>query len=152
MAVEIAAIGLSISARRCRSRQQSNCTRWLGNCGIICMWRATGACAVGTSHFANSTPCQDYCGYVRTFIGASPVLAIAISDGAGSAQLSHVGARATVEYLLSVLPRRITNLVQANQDSAKEILDEARGHLNVVAADHGCDATDLACTTLLAVL
>jgi hypothetical protein len=116
------------------------------------MWRATGACAVGTSHIANDTPCQDYCAYVRTFIGASPVLAIAISDGAGSAQLSHVGARATVEYLLSVLPQRITNLVQANQESAKGLLDEARGHLNVIAADHGCDATDLACTSLLAVL
>jgi hypothetical protein len=116
------------------------------------MWTATAASAIGTSHVAGGKPCQDYCDYIRTFIGASPVLVIAISDGAGSAQLSQVGSRATVEYLLGAVPRRIASLIEANQDSAKGILNEARGHLHVVAADHGCDVADLACTILLAVL
>jgi len=116
------------------------------------MWRATGAYAIGTSHVADGKPCQDYCAYTHTFIGESPVLAIAISDGAGSAKFSDIGSRATVECLLNIVPKRITTLVQANQDCAKGILEEARGHLNVVAADHGCHVTDLACTVLLAIL
>jgi hypothetical protein len=57
-----------------------------------------------------------------------------------------------VQYLLAAIPRRISNLSQANQDSAQGILKEARGHLNVVACDYGCDPADLACTILFAVL
>ena len=116
------------------------------------MWRATGAYAIGTSHTVDGKPCQDYCDYAPAFIGASPVLVIAISDGAGSAQLSHIGSRATVQYLLGAIPGQISSLAQANQDSAEGILKEARGHLNVVAADHSCDPADLACTILFAVL
>jgi len=117
------------------------------------MWRATGASVTGTSHAADSKPCQDYCRYVHTIVGGSPVLAIAISDGAGSAPLSHFGSQATVDYLLHILPRRrIPSLIDANKDFAREILKEVRGHLNVVAIDQGCDPADLACTLLLAVL
>jgi hypothetical protein len=117
------------------------------------MWRATGACVIGTSHAANGKPCQDYCRYIHTIVGGSSVLAIAISDGAGSAQLSHVGSQATVDYLLDILPRRpIASLIDANEDFARDILKEVQGHLNLIAIDQGCDPADLACTVLLAVL
>jgi len=116
------------------------------------MWRVTGASVTGTSHSGNGKPCQDYSSYVHTVVGGSSVLAIAISDGAGSAQLSHVGSRETVDYLLAILPKRIPKLIEANENSAREIFKEVRGHLNVVAIDQGCDPADLACTLLLAVL
>jgi hypothetical protein len=116
------------------------------------MWTATGAHVTGTSHLGNGTPCQDYSAYERVFIGASPVLLIAIADGAGSAPLSHIGARATVEYLLRTIPVQTTSIFEANEAFSKRILSGAREHLETIAVENECTVADLACTTLFAIL
>jgi protein phosphatase 2C-like protein len=116
------------------------------------MWAVTGAHVTGTSHARLNTPCQDYCAYERAFIGSSPVLIIAIADGAGSATLSHIGSRATVEYILRIVPRQIGSVLEANMAFTRRIFSGAREHLQTVALDHQCNVSDLACTTLFAVL
>src|SRR5438045_3999196 len=116
------------------------------------MWKVTGAHVRGTSHVGSNTPCQDYCGYERAFIGASPVVVIAIADGAGSARLSHVGAHATVEYLLRAIPKATATICESNLTLAQDVFSAARQHLEAVAIDHDSQPSDLACTTLFAVL
>jgi hypothetical protein len=116
------------------------------------MWRATGAHVVGTSHSKLEIPCQDYCGYERGFIGSSPVLILAIADGAGSARLSQVGARASVEHLLRNIPLKLPTLWEANQELAKQWLESTRQHLEQIATEQDCEMRDLACTILFAVL
>lgn len=116
------------------------------------MWRATGASVVGTSHARGGKPCQDCSNFSSTFVGASPAVVIAISDGAGSARLSDVGSRASVDFLLGLIPRRISHPLEANYESVKNILSETIDHLKAVAAEHECKLADLACTVLFAIL
>src|SRR6516225_2777134 len=49
-------------------------------------WRFASATAIGTSHVKTGTPCQDHhtCRVFRNGEG-EPIIAIAVSDGAGSA-------------------------------------------------------------------
>jgi hypothetical protein len=116
------------------------------------MWKVTGASVVGTSHARSGKPCQDYYCYSTSFIGESPIILIAIADGAGSAKHSHIGSRASVEYLLQAIPRRISHPLEANCDFARAILAETAGQLNTVAADSECEVADLACTVLFSVI
>jgi hypothetical protein len=116
------------------------------------MWKVTGAHVTGTSHVGSNIPCQDYCGYERAFIGASPVVIIAIADGAGSAGLSHVGAHATVDYLLRAIPKAMATICESNLMFAQDVFGAARQHLETVAVDHDSQPSDLACTTLFAIL
>jgi Protein phosphatase 2C len=116
------------------------------------MWRAVGTYVRGTSHVRFDLPCQDYCAYERVVIGSSPSLVIAIADGAGSARLSQVGARATVDYLLRVIPADLSSVVDANEDRAKHWLEGARANLEQTALDQECELQDLGCTILFAVL
>jgi Protein phosphatase 2C len=116
------------------------------------MWKVTGTHVVGTSHVKNDLPCQDYCGYQRAFVGSYPVVIIAIADGAGSARLSHIGAQATVENLLRIIPTSLTTIFEANLTFAVHVLNMTRRYLKGVAIDSDCALQDLACTTLFAVL
>ena len=116
------------------------------------MWRAVGTYVRGTSHVRFDLPCQDYCAYERVVIGASPSLVIAIADGAGSARLSEVGARATVDYLLRVIPADLSNILDADQQRARRWLECARANLKDIALEQQCELKDLGCTILFAIL
>src|SRR5262245_60422188 len=63
-------------------------------------WRYASASVIGTSHGKSGSPCQDSHG-CRVFVDKErPVLAVAVSDGAGSAINSTVGATITCATLL----------------------------------------------------
>lgn len=65
-------------------------------------WRAIVHSAIGTRHQQKQLPCQDYGGYViqaNTLIGA-------VSDGAGSAKFSDIGAQLAVKTALDTLEQR----------------------------------------------
>lgn len=56
-------------------------------------WRVAQAAALGTSHLADSVPCQD--SHLVDFVVAgerAKWLLVAVADGAGSASLSHLGS------------------------------------------------------------
>jgi hypothetical protein len=116
------------------------------------MWKVVGTHVVGTSHVANDTPCQDYCGYQRAVLGSTPAVVIAIADGAGSARYSDLGARSSVDAILSSVPRKLSNILQCNYAFARESFACARDHLGAIAEDNGCALSDLACTSLFAIL
>lgn len=58
--------------------------------------------AQGKSHIKNNTPCQDYCDY---YIDEDSSM-IALSDGAGSCQYSHIGSKLLVEKTLLFFKER----------------------------------------------
>ena len=67
------------------------------------MWKLLYQSVRGTSHRRSGKPCQDrcLCRVIRT--GTEAVLVIACADGAGSADLSAVGASRACRTIISVI-------------------------------------------------
>jgi len=64
------------------------------------MWKYTFASACGTSHVRGGQPCQDFVLARIVEAASGPVLVAACADGAGSAELSDVGAKIAVDSFL----------------------------------------------------
>jgi hypothetical protein len=64
-------------------------------------WRIMGASVAGTSHEKNGIPCQDSHAY--QFLAGSSGVAIAVSDGAGTAERSAEGSGLAVREAVAVL-------------------------------------------------
>lgn len=116
------------------------------------MWRVVGTSVVGASHEKLQTPCQDYCGYQSCILGAERALVIGIADGAGSAKASEIGSQETVEHLLRQIATCDLNLGAITDEIAAGWVQNARDHLEDVAADRELSVRDLACTLLFAIL
>jgi hypothetical protein len=56
-------------------------------------WSWAGACSIGTSHLRADTGCDDAAACIEVATCNGPALIAVVSDGAGSARLSHRGAR-----------------------------------------------------------
>lgn len=97
-------------------------------------------------------PCQDFSDYLRCHIGGEAALVIGISDGAGSAALSHLGSQEAVAALL----RQATSCERAIADISREDVPtwfaSTLAHLKEVADRKKIETKDLACTVLVAVL
>ena len=109
------------------------------------MWKLVYGSVRGTSHATSGQPCQDFC--AGSLVGST--LAAACSDGAGSAELSHLGSKAAVERFMEVAaptesaPERAA--IEAWVDAARErVLEEA--------ATQGVVPRQLACTLLVAIV
>ena len=109
------------------------------------MWKLVYGSVRGTSHAVSGHPCQDFC--AGSLVGST--LAAACSDGAGSAELSHLGSKAAVERFMEFAapiesaPERAE--IEAWVDAARErVLEEA--------ATQGAVPRQLACTLLVALV
>jgi len=114
---------------------------------VIARWLAHAVEAAGTSHLERGTPCQD-----AALAAAGPRAAVAVlCDGAGSAPLSHEGARAVSTALRAWLPvhhRRLCALPLP--DARAAITLEAQRALLERAAALGVEVRALACTLAFA--
>lgn len=101
----------------------------------------------GRGHIANDIPCQD-----KTYsIHKNGVYVIALSDGAGSAKLSHFGAEKVTEQTSLYLTENFEKIFN-NEDAdvvREEIVRKVGEGITLLAEDLGCDKRDLACTLLL---
>lgn len=113
-------------------------------------WITLGESATGTSHLARGTNCQDAFRVV-SFGENGEWLAIAASDGAGSASLSEVGSTLVCDELASRVAH-IPELERCNPDSINNLFAEVRASLLRVADERGVCARELACTALLAII
>ena len=59
-------------------------------------WRVAAASAIGTSHVASGTKCQDAHGFGVFDASGEHILILVVSDGAGSAKHSGMGAQCAV--------------------------------------------------------
>lgn len=112
------------------------------------MWKSVCCEVQGTGHKRMQIPCQD-----KTFeLVHNGVHVIALSDGAGSASLSHFGAERVVRTASAFLAEHFRDCLEC-EDGRKvkqEIMEELRRDLVKEASTHGCAVHDLASTLLLA--
>ena len=109
------------------------------------MWKLVYGSVRGTSHVVSGQPCQDYC--TGSVIGSS--VAAVCSDGAGSAELSHLGSKTAVESFRQV----VAHSESAPERAAIEAwVDAARERVLEEAAAQGTVPRQLACTLLAAIV
>ena len=112
------------------------------------MWRSVCCAMQGSGHKKSGVPCQD-----KTFrLNKNNVHVIALSDGAGSARLSHFGAERVVQTAAELAADRFAQYQECEDAEAvrQEILSVLRHELAEEAEKHSCEMHDLACTLLLA--
>jgi serine/threonine protein phosphatase PrpC len=116
------------------------------------MWKAIGNSVAGTSHEKAGVPCQDYSRCLPSQIGGELVMVIGISDGAGSASLSHMGSEEVVGLLLRQATSCDRALAEIGEKDVRNWFANAQAHLKSVAEREKLDPRDFACTALLAIL
>jgi hypothetical protein len=123
-------------------------------------WLASGVSVRGRSHFATGEPCQDHC-IARSFGG---VQILALADGAGSCELSGIGAKAACIGFVSHV-RELLGPCRSEAEAVEAFLEEstetdwhaavesAREWVERAALKREVDAQNsMACTFLGAVL
>jgi hypothetical protein len=108
------------------------------------MWKLVYGSAQGTSHVQSGKPCQDYC--AGTVAGTTVVAACA--DGAGSAELSHLGSKAAVERFMEVASPEAS----PTREAIEGWIDAARARVLDEAAANETAPRQLACTFLVAIV
>src|SRR5688572_5142723 len=113
------------------------------------LWRYAGGQATGSAHDKLRKPCQDRfrCGSVD----ADATLIAVVADGAGAAELAHLGAEIAVDTVSSVASLGARAGRRDLGDVLREGATLARQRILEAAADRQVAPRDLACT-LLAVI
>jgi hypothetical protein len=108
------------------------------------MWKLVFGSVQGTSHAQSGLPCQDYCNGIidRT------TLVAACADGAGSAELSHLGSKAAVDRFIEVASSEGV----PTKEQVGGWVAAARDHLLETAAASGSAPRKFACTFLAALI
>ena len=117
----------------------------------ISSWRLVGALAPGTSHARLGLPCQDALAYQA----GERSLLVALSDGAGTAEYSQVGAQtavqAALDSLAAALERRWPVEGVAWQEALCAAFTDARSALQSLAEIEGQPLREYAATLILVV-
>lgn len=108
------------------------------------MWKLVFGSVQGTSHAQSGLPCQDYC--AGKIDGTTLVAACA--DGAGSAELSHLGSKAVVDRFLKVA----SSEAMPTKEQVEGWVAAARDNLLETAATSGSLPRKFACTFLAALV
>jgi hypothetical protein len=111
------------------------------------MWKLVYGSVRGTSHVQSGQPCQDSC--VGHVVGTTVVAAC--SDGAGSAELSHLGSGCAVERFMQEA-RQSLKATSPDRDVIESWVDRTREMVLEEAAAQGVPPRQLACTLLGAVV
>lgn len=113
-------------------------------------WRVVAASAVGTSHTATGTACQDSClAQVETDPPKPPLLTIFVADGAGSAAHGGIGAELAIEAAAEFVGKHYARTEFALNDHwAVECVQAVRAKIYAAADQQGAKARDYACTFL----
>lgn len=120
------------------------------------IWKVVGAIAPGTSHLESSLPCQDrYLTTEFTSGDGGAVLALAVSDGAGSAERSETGATTVCSTLIACTRDALavsSDLDQIGDELVRSWFIDARAAIRILARDEDGAINDYAATGLLAVV
>ena len=108
------------------------------------MWNLVFGSVKGTSHAQSGLPCQDYCGGKLD----GTILIAACADGAGSAELSHLGSKAAVDRFLEVA----SGHGRPTKEQFEGWVAASRAHLLETAEASGSLPRNLGCTFLAALV
>ena len=118
-------------------------------------WRIALASAVGASHVASGTPCQDSAAHRIIATDVGEVLVAAVSDGAGSAPRSDLGSRVATETFIACVEtyfREGRDLAGLDRETACGWVEDTATALVAAAKAEGRRVRDLACTLLAAIV
>ena len=110
------------------------------------MWNVIHCAVQGRGHVKNNIPCQD-----KTYsIFINGVNVVALSDGAGSAKLSHFGAENTVKNICFELAEEFDNFFYEEDGIIikNKILSKTLERLTKLSLELNCELKDLASTLL----
>ncbi len=115
-------------------------------------WRVVGASVRGVAHVQGGQVCQDACAFAQQ---PGTVLIATVADGAGSAELSEIGAALAVETVVAVMGA-VQELPSASdadgwQDLLTEAVRQAQWRIESEAEIRQLEPNALASTLLLAV-
>ena len=116
-------------------------------------WRYAHASVVGRSHVASATPCQDASACEVLYLAGASTLFGIVSDGAGSAPLSQIGARFACEVILDEARAALASgggVGALDEEFARGSLERFQHALARVARRAGRPTRDFACTLLWA--
>jgi len=113
------------------------------------IWRYASGQSTGSSHEKLRKPCQDR--FACSTVEADATLIAVVADGAGTAELAHVGAEIAVATVSSVAQLGVRAGRKDYQDILREGATLARQRVVEAAAERQAAPRDLACT-LLAVI
>lgn len=114
------------------------------------MWKFASCEVQGRGHIKNNVPCQD-----KTFLlEENGVCVIALSDGAGSARLSHFGAAAVTQMICKKLVQQFDDFFQSTDalNVKNDILESCEKTLKDEANKQQAEIDDLSCTLLFAAI
>jgi hypothetical protein len=120
--------------------------------GHYMTWRYVDGYAVGTSHLASNTPCQDRC-EVGEFGDGRFVVAV-LADGAGSAAYAERGAEVVCAVLMDAVAGDLQgrhDLSRIGDDEVRAWFAAVRAHLAGEADVHEHDLREYAATALVCV-
>lgn len=119
-------------------------------------WRVAGASAVGTSHSKTGAPCQDAFKYeLYQSAHEGEVILLMVSDGAGSARFSDIGAELACREFASNLELYLaagSRVASLDSPRVRKWFDNVAGILSARAEADGAPLRDYACTLVAAVL
>lgn len=110
------------------------------------MWHTQMAAVTGSGHKRQGMPCQD-----KTWtLTENGITAIALADGAGSARLSHEGAKIAVQTICQTLCDQFDELYcsASPMEMRAAVLKHVRQNIRAYASEQGVATGDLACTLL----
>lgn len=84
-------------------------------------WVAATDCVRGNGHFKTGKPCQDSADF--RIVGDGRAVIACVADGGGSAELSEIGSKITVAFMLHALTARVPALLEA-EDSGDALPDQ----------------------------
>jgi protein phosphatase 2C-like protein len=119
-------------------------------------WRIAMASSIGTAHIAAGQPCQDaHCHFETVDAAGEPVLVLAASDGAGSAERAEIGAMLACDTFVRLVAAYLEQggTVEAiGRPLAERWVGGLLYRLELQTRQTGAPMRDYACTLLAAVI
>jgi hypothetical protein len=118
------------------------------------MWQFIAASVAGTSHVADTTPCQDAFRVESIHIKGKELLIVVCSDGAGSASHAQRGSEKAVTAGMGIVLEYLkgSELRQVCRSEVESWYSQIHDALNEEAKTLGIELSDLHCTLLIAIL
>ncbi len=118
-------------------------------------WSWVGACSIGSAHIAAGTGCDDAGACLEVPAPAGPTLIAVVSDGAGTAAHSRMGAKIACSEFCRAAVEYVTQggqLDHFDSDLADQWLDRVRDRIAHIAEERGSALRSFAATLVGAVI
>lgn len=111
-------------------------------------WQVMASSVAGSSHSRHGIPCQDAFSWKEL---AGDRVAVAVADGAGSAECGRQGAEIAVQAAICTLAQELGVVPQPSKDALYAALSDARTAIANAAALAGLPLKAFACTCILVI-